>query len=220
LTHQNVAVDRALFALVQRFTGVIGNVDPSPEAMSSQLAGLADQDVFVAPSFELECGVVLRDAPVAYKTWGTLNERRDNVMIISHAFTGSADSVEDWSVEVCPKSRSHVLTVERRWAPLMGPGKAFDLSQLFIFCANVLDSPYGSASPATTNPDTGKYYYPGFSFTTIQDDVRLVPLLSSCHHPRADCMQDPQAHPLPPRRLLRGPVMGGRGSVRRGWPRS
>lgn len=47
------------------------------------------------PSFTLESGRTLLDVPVAYKTWGKLNESRDNVMIICHAFTGSAD-VEDW----------------------------------------------------------------------------------------------------------------------------
>lgn len=61
----------------------------------SQLSSLIDQSIHLVPSFELECGRVLRDVPVAYKTWGSLNESRDNVMIICHAFTGSAD-VEDW----------------------------------------------------------------------------------------------------------------------------
>lgn len=65
--------------------------------MTSPFAKLIEQDIFIAPSFTLECGRTLRDVPVAYKTWGKLNERRDNVMIICHAFTGSAD-VEDWCV--------------------------------------------------------------------------------------------------------------------------
>jgi homoserine O-acetyltransferase len=56
----------------------------------------------------------------------------------------------------------------------MGPGKAFDPSRYFIFCANVLGSPYGSASPVTTNPDTGKPYGPDFPLTSIRDDVRHV----------------------------------------------
>jgi len=55
------------------------------------------QEILVLPSFTLECGETLMDVPVAYKTWGKLNERRDNVMIICHAFTGSSD-VEDWCV--------------------------------------------------------------------------------------------------------------------------
>ncbi|KAJ7263656.1 Alpha/Beta hydrolase protein [Mycena haematopus] len=113
-----------------------------------------DQSIFIVPSFNLEYGTALRDVPVAYKTWGTLNSSRDNVMIICHAFTGSAD-VEDW------------------WGPLLGEGKAFDPERFFIFCANVLGSPYGSASPITTNPDTGRPYGPEFPATTIRDDVRI-----------------------------------------------
>ena len=59
-----------------------------------------DQEILVLPTFTLECGETLREVPVAYKTWGRLNEGRDNVMIICHAFTGSSD-VEDWCVVVC-----------------------------------------------------------------------------------------------------------------------
>ncbi len=64
----------------------------------SPLARLVSgQTTIHIPSFVLENGVELKDVPVAYKTWGTLNETRDNVMVICHAFTGSAD-VEDWRV--------------------------------------------------------------------------------------------------------------------------
>ena len=58
-----------------------------------------------------------------------------------------------------------------RWGPLMGKGKAFDPTRYFIFCANVLGSPYGSASPVTTNPDTGRQYGPEFPLTSVRDDV-------------------------------------------------
>ncbi|KAH9945297.1 homoserine O-acetyltransferase [Epithele typhae] len=124
----------------------------------SPFAQLIDQSIFTVPSFTLESGYVLKDAPVAYKTWGALNDNKDNVMIICHAFTGSSD-VEDW------------------WGPLMGRGKVFDSTRYFIFCANVLGSPYGSASPVTVNPDTGKPYGPEFPLTTIRDDVRIHKLV-------------------------------------------
>ncbi|KAG6890502.1 hypothetical protein C0995_007701 [Termitomyces sp. Mi166 len=126
--------------------------------MAPPLTSLIEQTIHIVPSFALECGSVLKNVPVAYKTWGELNESGDNVMIICHAFTGSAD-VEDW------------------WGPLMGRGKAFDPSRFFIFCANVLGSPYGSASPITINPDTGKLYGPEFPPTTIRDDVRIHKLI-------------------------------------------
>lgn len=53
----------------------------------------------------------------------------------------------------------------------MGPGKAFDSTRFFIFCGNVIGSPYGSASPVTINPATGQIYGPEFPATTIRDDV-------------------------------------------------
>ncbi|KAI0700476.1 Alpha/Beta hydrolase protein [Cytidiella melzeri] len=126
--------------------------------MSSPFAALIHQDIFTVHSYTLECGRVLHDVPVAYKTWGKLNERRDNAMIVCHAFTGSAD-VEDW------------------WGPLMGRGKVFDARRYFIVCLNVLGSPYGSASPVTINPATGRPYGPEFPPTTIRDDVRLHKLV-------------------------------------------
>ena len=61
----------------------------------------------------------------------------------------------------------------------MGRGKAFDPNRFFIICANTLGSPYGSASPVTINPDTGKQYGPEFPPTTIRDDVRYCHL----YHP-------------------------------------
>ena len=62
--------------------------------------------------------------------------------------------------------------LDERWGPLIGRGKAFDPDSFFIFCANVLGSPYGTASPVTVDPSTGRPYGPEFPPTTIRDDVR------------------------------------------------
>ncbi|KAG0056920.1 homoserine O- acetyltransferase [Gryganskiella cystojenkinii] len=116
------------------------------------------QTIAIVPEFILESGHVLTQVPVAYRSWGTLNEAGDNVMIICHALSGSAD-VEDW------------------WGPLMGPGRAFDPTRFFIICCNVLGSPYGTASPVTLNPETNVSYGPEFPLATIRDDVRLHKLI-------------------------------------------
>ncbi|CAG8591084.1 3120_t:CDS:2, partial [Racocetra fulgida] len=47
---------------------------------------------------------------------------------------------------------------------------AFDPTKYFIFCGNVLGSPYGTASPVTINPETGNIYGPEFPLTTPRDD--------------------------------------------------
>ena len=130
---------------------------------------LEGQNIYVVPSFKLENGTQLHQVPVAYKTWGNLNETRDNVMIICHAFTGSAD-VEDWCV--FPSVRFVYSLMIARWGPLMGRGKAFDSNRFFIFCANVMGSPYGTASPITNDPETQRPYGPEFPQTSIRDDIR------------------------------------------------
>lgn len=128
---------------------------------------ISDQNIAIIPSYELESGVTIHNAPIAYKTFGTLSPEADNAMVICHALTGSAD-VGDW------------------WGPLLGgpgePGKearAFDMSRFFIVCMNSLGSPYGSASPVTRkdgNPDN-EHYGPEFPLTTIRDDVNMFRLL-------------------------------------------
>lgn len=130
------------------------------------------QNYVIFPQFTLESGITLDNVPIAYKTWGKLDpSTKDNVLVVAHALTGSAD-VEDW------------------WGPLLGPGKLFDPTRFFIFCANVLGSPYGSAGPCTKkggeeyDPVSGTHkspqgwdgkgwWGPEFPATTVRDDVRI-----------------------------------------------
>lgn len=122
---------------------------------------IQDQDIAVIPSFELETGAVLRNVPVAYKTYGQLSPAGDNCMVICHALTGSAD-VSDW------------------WGPLLGgDGKAFDMTKFFVVCFNSLGSPYGSASPVTLKDGdpSQSLYGPEFPLTTVRDDVNIFKLV-------------------------------------------
>jgi homoserine O-acetyltransferase len=114
-----------------------------------------NRKIATIPTFTLESGLTLTQVPVAYTTWGRLNAAGNNVLVVCHAFTGSSDA-SDW------------------WRPLMGPGKAIDYTRYFVFCANTLGSPYGSASPLSINPSTQRQYGPEFPRTTIRDDVRCV----------------------------------------------
>ncbi|KAL8670578.1 MAG: hypothetical protein Q9168_004891 [Polycauliona sp. 1 TL-2023] len=118
---------------------------------------LPNQPIVTLPHFTLESGVVLHNVPVAYSTRGKLSPTADNVLVICHALSGSAD-VSDW------------------WGPLVGrTGRAFDTTRFFIVCLNSLGSPYGSASPVTSvdgDPHQGRYG-PDFPLTTIRDDVNI-----------------------------------------------
>ena len=44
---------------------------------------------WVKDQLRLESGRLLHRVPVRYKTWGSLNEAGDNVLVICHALTGN-----------------------------------------------------------------------------------------------------------------------------------
>ncbi len=101
----------------------------------------------------LECGVQLPAFEIAYKTWGKLNERADNVIWITHALTANAD-VADW------------------WPGMVGEGLLMDPSEYFVVCANILGSCYGTTGPLSQNPETGRPWFRSFPLVSIRDMVK------------------------------------------------
>ena len=110
-------------------------------------------------SFTLESGAVLPSLEIAYDTFGKLNDKRDNVIWVCHALTANSD-VKDW------------------WPHTVEEGKFLDPERYFIICANFLGSHYGTTSPLSVNPATGKKYYYDFPRVTVRDMVRCHQLLA------------------------------------------
>jgi homoserine O-acetyltransferase len=55
---------------------------------------------------------------------------------------------------------------------MVGPGRAFDTDRWHILCASLIGSPYGSTSPLSTDPATGRPYGPSFPQITPADLAR------------------------------------------------
>ena len=104
---------------------------------------------------DLELGGSLQSVTLAYRTWGTLNERGDNAIIVLHALTGdsTAGGPGGW------------------WEPLIGPGKALDTDHAFVVCANILGGCQGSTGPSSHDPLTGRQLGMRFPLVTIGDMV-------------------------------------------------
>lgn len=100
-------------------------------------------------SFRLESGTVVHDVEQAYYLDGTLNAERDNLVVIFHALTGSADAVGDW------------------WSDIFGPGRPVDTDRYAVLCVNFVGSCYGSTGPA----DPARRPFPHIS---TRDLARLV----------------------------------------------
>jgi homoserine O-acetyltransferase len=112
---------------------------------------------FTTGPMELELGGSLPSVTVAYRTWGTLNETRDNAVLVLHALTGDSQASGDggW------------------WSPLIGPGKAIDTDRAFVICSNILGGCQGTTGPASIDPVTGRPYAMRFPLITIGDMVAL-----------------------------------------------
>ena len=109
--------------------------------------------------FELESGKKLNGLQIAYHTYGKLNERKDNVIWVSHALTANSD-VFDW------------------WKGLFGENFLFNPQDHFIVCPNILGSHYGTTNPLSINPDTGQPFYLSFPQFTVRDMAAIHPLLA------------------------------------------
>ena len=114
----------------------------------------APPDEFYLHDFRLESGEVMPHVTVAFHTWGTLNDRRDNAIVVCHTLTGDTRATE-W------------------WSDLVGPGKPIDTDRFFVVCANILGSPYGSSSPVTGQPGRLNTYGGAFPRVSIRDSVSV-----------------------------------------------
>lgn len=119
--------------------------------------------------FALEGGGRLDEVTVAYETWGTLDERASNAILVCHALTGDAHAAG-------PSGDGQ--RVEGWWNDLIGPGLAIDTDRYFVVCANVLGGCQGTTGPLSINPADGKPYGPRFPIVSPRDTVRTQALLA------------------------------------------
>ena len=108
-----------------------------------------------------EAGEEIPHARIAYETFGELNDRRDNAILVFHALTGD----------------SHLLgkagpghPTDGWWAEVVGPGKALDTDRFCVVAPNVLGGCQGSTGPASLDPN-GHEWGGRFPYLTIRDQV-------------------------------------------------
>lgn len=113
-------------------------------------------------SLTLVSGKTLSPVTLAYETYGKLNDKKTNAILILHALSGTAHAAGYHS----PHDRDAGW-----WDDYIGPGKAFDTEKYFVVCSNVIGGCNGSTGPSSINPETGKEYGLDFPIITIKDMV-------------------------------------------------
>ncbi|KAG5460005.1 MAG: Alpha/Beta hydrolase protein [Olpidium bornovanus] len=109
----------------------------------------------------LDYGGVLPDFRIAYETWGKLNDRKDNAILLHTGLSASSHA----------KSHSQ-NTNEGWWEKFIGPNAALDTNKFHVICTNVIGSCYGSTGPSSVNPETSERYGTNFPIISIWDMVR------------------------------------------------
>ena len=109
----------------------------------------------------LDCGKIINNYPIAYETYGTLNEKRDNAILAFHALTG----------DQFVSGTNPITNKNGWWSYAVGPGKAIDTKKFFVICANVIGGCMGSYGPDSIDPTTSKTLGTNFPVITINDMV-------------------------------------------------
>ncbi len=113
---------------------------------------MTDHKIFELGDVDLQCGLRLRGARLAYQTYGELNPRRDNVIVFP-TFFGSQHPANE---------------------PMIGPGMALDPARYFIIIPNLFGNGL-SSSPSNTPPPYGRARFPTVTYyDNIQFQHRLV----------------------------------------------
>lgn len=112
----------------------------------------------------LDGGASLAPVTIAYETYGTLNPKRDNAVLICHAFSGDSHVAGRYPDE--PEDAPPGW-----WDFMVGPGKGIDTDRYFVICCNILGSCMGSTGPSSINPQSNTPYGLDFPMVTIGDMV-------------------------------------------------
>ena len=108
--------------------------------------------------FAMHRGGFLESPTIAYETWGNLQGKGDNAILL---FTGLSPSAHAASTPENPAAGW--------WEDMIGSGLPLDTDRYFVVCINSLGSCFGSTGPASKDPATGELYRLNFPVLTLED---------------------------------------------------
>ena len=126
--------------------------------------GIVKPKIFkCADPIKLSCGMTLDNYELIYETYGKLNKKKDNAVLVCHALSGN----------------QHVAGRHKKtdkhpgwWDSLVGPGKPLNTNKFFVIGINNLGGNEGSTGPKSINPKTKKVWGSSFPIITVEDCVK------------------------------------------------
>ena len=118
-------------------------------------------------NFSLESGEILKSLKIAFKTFGKLNSKKTNAILVCHALTG----------DQYVAGSNPITGRDGWWSRMVGPDKPIDTNKFYVICSNVIGSCAGSTGPKEINEENNKVYGGEFPSVTIKDMVKAQSLL-------------------------------------------
>ncbi|MQX38304.1 homoserine O-acetyltransferase [Roseospira navarrensis] len=154
-------------ALMAASTAAILAVAPA-FAPASAYDPLVEKQSFTIPAFTTQSGETVKEMTLGWEAYGALNEAKDNVILITHYFSGNSHAAGRYSADDAAPGY---------WDSIIGSGKPIDTDRFYVIA---VDTPVNlgahsptviTTGPATENPDTGKPWGMDFPILTIRDFV-------------------------------------------------
>ncbi len=116
----------------------------------------------ITKPLKLTSGKKLPSYELAYETYGKLNAKKNNAVLVCHALSGNHhvagrykkdDKYPGW------------------WDNLIGPGRPLDTDRFFVIGVNNLGGCHGTSGSMSINPKTKKRWGSDFPIVTVEDWV-------------------------------------------------
>lgn len=131
---------------------------------------LVEKQRFTTHDFVTVGGQTIPEVTIGWEAYGQLNDAKDNVILITHFFSGNSHAAGKYS----PTDPQPGY-----WDAIIGPGKAIDTNQYYVISSDTLVNAFPhlphvvTTGPASINPTTGKPYGLDFPVVTIRDFVNV-----------------------------------------------
>ena len=122
--------------------------------------------IHFSDGIELESGEKLNSFDLIVETYGELNERKSNAILLCHAFSGNhhaAGSSKEFGIGW--------------WDQLVGPNKSIDTNKYFVVCCNNLGGCAGSSGPSSIDSSSQKVFGKSFPQVSVLDWVNSQKML-------------------------------------------
>jgi homoserine O-acetyltransferase len=134
---------------------------------------LVEKQVFETRDFQTFGGETIPELRLGWEAYGELNEARDNVILITHFYTGNSHAAGRYTEE---GPRGY-------WDEIIGSGKPIDTDRFYVVSVDSLanlgagDPNVVTTGPASIDPRTGEPYGLDFPVITIRDFVEAQKLV-------------------------------------------